>query len=139
MPDETCIGLSGYSSAGAKSAARRAFLALQEKCRLRAALAAIQADLDAMIPTLNANELQELRGLMAGEVQAIDQDAAALRAKIAEEERLSKSTKAMQVQISRSASTILASEVERRISRGIYPSAEALINEAVAAHFGGGR
>jgi hypothetical protein len=76
---------------------------------------------------------------MADEVAAADADVEALRVQVEQEAALARTTKPMQVRIPRLASTVLAAEVERRIARGNYPSAEALIGEAVMLAFAGGR
>ena len=73
---------------------------------------------------------------MAGEVAAVDVDA--LRQQVAQEAVLAQTTKPMQVRIPRQAAVVLAAEVERRIARGVYPSPEALVGEAVAKAFAGG-
>jgi hypothetical protein len=130
-------GLGGYQ--GGRSAPRAVLAKLIEKSRLRAALAAVQADLDAAIPALSPNELQDLQLLLAGEVQAADADAEALRQQVAEESALAQTTRAMQITIPRRASAILGAEAERRIARGVYPSAESLVGEAVAKAFAGAR
>ena len=56
-----------------------------------------------------------------------------------QEAALARTTKPMQVRIPRRAASVLAAEVERRIARGVYPSAESLIGEAVTKAFAGGR
>ena len=62
MSDES-RGLTAYQgSQGGRSAPRQVFFAaLLEKSRLRAALAAVQADIDAAIPALSHDDLQELQ------------------------------------------------------------------------------
>ncbi len=55
-----------------------------------------------------------------------------------QEAALARTTKPMQVRIPRRAASVLAAEVERRIARGVYPSAESLIGEAVTKAFAGG-
>jgi hypothetical protein len=72
--------------------------------------------------------------MMAGEVATVDADVENMRAQIAEE--AAQPVKAMSVQISRSSSSIIAREVERRVARGSYPSAQALISEALHYTFG---
>ena len=76
---------------------------------------------------------------MAGEVVAADIDAEALRAQVAEESALAQTTRAMQITIPRKASALLGAEAERRIARGVYPSAESLVGEAVNKAFAGAR
>ena len=131
MPGE--VGLASYQST-ARSAPERVLAKLIEKSRLKAALCAVQADLDAAIPALSPSEMQELQGLMAVEVAAVDADVENMRNQISEE--LAASTRAMTVKISRTSSSILAGEAERRVARGSYPSAQALISEALKYTFG---
>ena len=117
---------------------KAAFAALKEKCRLRAELCRIQAEIDATVQTLNPvelQELQELQELMAGEVAAADADPDALRQQVTQEAELAKTTRTMQVQIPRKAAMILASVVEERVARGNYPSAKALVTEAIERSF----
>jgi hypothetical protein len=109
---------------------------LQEKCRLRAALAAVSAEIDSALPSLNAGELQELQAMMAIEVRAADADAEALRAQVAEEAALAKTQRPMQVTLARRACAILGAEAERRVQRGVFASAEALTGEAIAIAYG---
>jgi len=134
MPEE--VGLASYQST-ARSAPEKVLAQLMEKSRLKAALCAVQADLDAAIPALSPSEMQELQGLMAVEVAAVDGDVENMRHQIAEE--LAQPIKAMRIQISRTSSSILAREVERRVARGSYPSAQALIAEALHYTFGDSR
>ena len=81
---------------------------------------------------------KELQTMMAVEVAAADVDVESLRAQVEQEAALAQTTKAMQVRIPRRAAAVLAAEVERRIARGVYPSAESLVGEAVAKAFAGG-
>jgi hypothetical protein len=132
MPDENHVGLRAYQSGlEGKSAPRAVFIKLLEKTRLRAALAAVQSEIDAAIPTLSHGELQELQVMMATEIAAADIDAESLRAQIAEEAALAQTTKAMSITIARRASVVLGMEAERRVQRGVFASAESLVGEAV--------
>ena len=140
MSEENIIGLAPYSnSQGAKRGPRQIFAKLQEKCRLRAALAVVQAEIDGALSALSPVELQELQTMMAVEVAAVDVDVESLRAQVEQEAALARTTKPMQVHIPRRAAAVLAAEAERRIARGVYPSAEGLIGEAVAKAFAGVR
>ena len=76
---------------------------------------------------------------MASEIQAADADAEALRAQVAEELALAKTQRPMSITIPRRASAILGAEAERRIARGVYPSAKSLVGEAVERAFSGVR
>ena len=76
---------------------------------------------------------------MADKVAAADADAENMRVQIAREADLAKTTKPVMVRLPRRAATVLAAEVERRIGRGVYPSAESLVGEAVNKAFAGGR
>lgn len=136
MPDKNCIGLGPYAPAGGGSAPRAVFAKLLEKSRLRAALAAVSAEIDAALHALNPGEIAELQGLLGGEVAAADADVEAMQRQLAEEERLAKTVKPMTVRIPRRAAVVLAAEVEKRCLRGNYPSAESLIGEAVQRAFG---
>ena len=73
--------------------------------------------------------------MMAAEIQAVDVDAEALRQQVDQEAILAQTTRPMQVKIPRRAAIALAAEVERRISRGNFPSAEALTAEAIERAF----
>jgi hypothetical protein len=135
MSDEK--GLGPYAAGAGKP--NRIFAKLQAKCRLKAELAQIQAEIDTMIPTLSHGELAELQSLMASEVAAAGADAEALRAQIEKEAALAKTQRPMQITIPRRASAILGAEAERRITRGVYPSAESLVGEAISRAFAGVR
>jgi hypothetical protein len=137
MTDGNDLGLGTYAPGGRKTSPRRILERLREKCRLRAELAAVQADIDAGLPKLSASELQELQGLLAGEAASVDADAADLAAKVAAEAELAQTQRAMRITVSRRASEILGVEVERRILRGSFPSAEALTSEAIERAFAG--
>jgi hypothetical protein len=119
-------GLIGYQGVEGRSGPRRVLAKLQEKCRLRAALAAVQADLDSALRGLNASELVELQGLMASEIQMADDDAAALARQVQEEAQLAETTKPLQVRISRRAAAALAAEAERRLERGVFRASKPL-------------
>jgi hypothetical protein len=97
---------------GAKSAPQRVLAKLIEKTRLRAALAAVQADIDAVLPALNAGELQELQSLMASEIQMADAETEGMCAQIAEEAELAQTTKAVSITIARRAAAVLGMEAE---------------------------
>jgi hypothetical protein len=133
MPDETSVGLAPYSTA---SKANRILAKLETKCRLRAELAKVQSELDLLIPQLSHGELVELQQAMVQAADAADRDVAELQAKVSEELELSNTTKAASVVISRVASAALAAEAERRVRRGVFPSTESLISEAVQRAFG---
>jgi hypothetical protein len=99
----------------------------------------VQAQIDNALHALSPDEIVELQSLLAGEVAAADADAEAVRVQAEQEAALAKAIKPVVVRIPRRASTILAAEVERRIARGVYPSAESLVGEAVTKAFAGGR
>jgi hypothetical protein len=132
----TGVGLGGYQGPS-RTKAEKVMAALRAKCQLRAALCAVQEDLDAAIPSLSQHDLQKLTQLMSTEADILDNETAALREEV--ERESAQPTRAMTVQISRVSSTILAAEVERRISRGSFPSAQALIGEALWVAFGEAR
>jgi len=138
VTDEPQIGSAPYSKIPAKSGPKAIFDRLREKCRLRAVLQAMQADIEIAVQALTPTELHELQGLIANEVEAADVDVAALSAQVDQEAMLAKTTRPMQVKIPRRAAAVLTAEVERRIARGVYPSAESLVGEAVAKAFAGG-
>ena len=115
MPDKNCVGLGPYAPAGSGSAPQRLFAKLFEKSRLRAALSAVQAEIDAALPALNPGEITELQRLIAGEVAAADIDVRMMQQQIAQEEALAASTKAMDVRLTREASRILHVEMMRQI------------------------
>jgi len=89
------------------------------------------------VQSLSAAELAELQGLMASEIAAADTDVQALRTQVEQEAALVKSTRTMDVRLSRSASQILQAEMMRRIERGYCPAPAALVGEAVAEAFAG--
>jgi len=134
MPNETGLAVYQGGQEG-RSAARLLLTELVEKARLRAALAAISAEIDASLPKLTGAELQELQSLMTSEIQTIDDETEGMRAEIAEEAELAKTTRPMSITLARRASAILGAEAERRISRGHYPSVEGLIGEAITTAF----
>lgn len=67
MPEPDRKGLTAYQGQGSRSAPRHIFTKLQEKVRLRASLAAVQAEIDGALSALSPVELQDLQGLMATE------------------------------------------------------------------------
>lgn len=73
---------------------------------------------------------------MVGAADATDLDVAVLRAKVEEEEELSRTTNAAAVIIPRRALAALAMEAEKRVQRGVFPSTEALVGEAIVRAFG---
>jgi hypothetical protein len=131
------IGLGPYSASAGRSKPQQLLAKLVERARLKAALTQISSEIDAALPTLSASDLSELRNLMQSEIQMADQETEDMRAEIEAEAALAAhNTRAMQIQISRRISTIIAREVERRVARGLYPSAQALVSEAIVAQFG---
>jgi len=70
----------------------------------------------------------------AQDLRAADTDVAVFRQQI-EKEASAAMSKGMNVQLTRRSSEIIATIVEERISRGNYPSAEALVAEAVERAF----
>jgi hypothetical protein len=136
MQDESNVGLVLYSS-GPKSASRRAFDRLREKCAMRAALAQISAEMDATLSGLNPNELDELARLISAESQAADRDVESMRAQVIEEQELARTQRrAMSIAIGRRASLILGREAEKRVQRGVFASSESLAGEAIERAFG---
>ena len=125
------IGIAGYSPGQMRRSPRQIYEKIQRKCALRAALCAISAEIEAAVPDLNASELQELQQLMQADIESVDADTAELQAQVAEEAKLAKSQRSMQVTIPRKVSAVLGAEAERRVQRGVYPSAEALVGEAI--------
>jgi hypothetical protein len=129
-------GLAPYQTAG-RSRAAMIFSALEEKCRLRAALAEISEEISSALPKLSAGELQELQSLCAVAATDADFDVEQLRAQASEEAELARTQRrAMRVTVSRRASQVLGREAELRARRGIFTNSEALINEAVAIAYG---
>jgi hypothetical protein len=55
-----------------------------------------------------------------------------MRVKVIEEQKLAKTQRSMSIRLSRKTSAVLGAEAQRRVARGTYPSAEALVSEAVA-------
>lgn len=133
---EKSVGLYQYSSAGSQSTATRILTKLQTKCRLRAELAQIQAELDAMIPACTRQELRELQDLMVQAADATDADVAALQVQVKEERKLAQTTKSQVVRISRRSVAALAAEAQKRIERGHYPSTAFLVDESVQLLYG---
>jgi len=119
------IGLADYSHVGSKPGQDLA--KILEKCRLRSELAALQAEIDFLVTSLNPAEIGELQNIMALEIAKIDDDA---MRQINREGELAKTTNPAQVRISRRASQALAAEALRRIERGTYPSSSGLASEA---------
>ena len=132
------IGLSPYSASAAKSKSAQLLAKLLERTRLKAALSQISAEIDAALPALSAEDFAELRRLMQREIRMADEEAEEMRATDETEAALAaQHTKAMQIQVSRRISTIIACEVERQIERGMYPSAQALVASAIERAYGG--
>jgi hypothetical protein len=135
-PDEKSVGLWSYS-AGSKSAPQRVFERLREKCRLRAQMSQIQAELEELIPQLSHHELAEVRHTLA---QAVSDDSEidALRIQLRAEQEAARTTrKPASVIISRIASVALFEEAERRVLSGTYPSTSGLVQEAILTAYGG--
>ena len=91
------------------------------------------------LPALNAVEIEQLQSMLASEVENYGADAEALSQQIEREAALAASTRAMDVRLSREASRALQDEMLRRMERGHCPAPAALVGEAVAKAFAGGR
>jgi hypothetical protein len=137
MPDEDhhSVGLAPYA-AGGRSAAQTVLAKLEVKCRLRSELAKVEAELSAMVAELPGAALQELQHLILQSADAADRDVAALQAQVAAESSLAETTKAAVVIIPRRAAAALAAEAEKRIQRGVFPSTESLVGEAIVRAYG---
>lgn len=109
---------------------------LVRKASLRAALEMETRAIAEVLPALNAVEVEQLQAMLASEVTAIDADA---EAQVAQEAALARTTKAMNVQLSRAASLALQNEMMCRLEQGRCAAPAALVGEAVAKAFAGGR
>jgi len=141
MTDESNVGLASYSGAhGARRGPRQGFEMLQEKVRLRALLEIETAKIAEALPALNAVEVEQLQGMLAGQAEDYGAEAEVLRQQVEREAALAASTKAMDVRLSREASQVLQAEMMFRLEqRGHCPAPAALVGEAVAKAFAGGR
>ena len=136
MSDEH--GLSAYRHA-APSRAVIVFAALKRKVELRAALEVETARIFAALPTLTESEFGELRALMETFDADVDADVAALQteaARLAREAAAARTIKPLAVPISKTASRILAHEIERRLSRGHCPDLAMLAEQAIRQCYG---
>lgn len=129
-------GLGAYQGGNARRGPRQVMDAYLRKCALRAELARCSAEVEAGVEALTASELEDLKAMMAVEVEAVDADAQALRAQVEAEAKLAETTVPLTVPVSRRAASALASEARRRLSRGVFPSSAALVAEAVVQAYG---
>jgi len=134
MTDGRLIGAGPYSGQ-ARSKPQRFLEKFMEKCKIRAELCRLQAELDAELHSLNPLEIEQLRQLMESGIATADDDAETLRRQISEEAELAKTTKSAQICMSRKATAILAVEARRRIAKGIFPSSESMVAEAIEAAY----
>ena len=132
--DRRIVGLRDYSGQ-ARSKPQRLFERILEKCRIRAELCRIQAELDAELHTLNSLEIEELRQLIAAQATSHDADIAAMRRQISEEAELAKTVRPAQITISRKAVAAMAIEARKRIAQGTFPSTSLLASEAIQRAF----
>lgn len=137
MPDETHVGLlGGYQSpCEAQSAPHRLLSKIRQKATLRASLTLLQGEIDAALNALSKLEVNQLKDLIAADIGASDSDVAAFREQLDSEAALAETTRPTQVTISRQAVNTIATEIDRRVSRGIFVSKEGLVAEALAKAF----
>jgi hypothetical protein len=125
------IGLSPYQGGqGARRPGpRQVFETMLEKARLRTALETGAARIQEALPYLNADETEQLKGMLADEAAPADVDAAHLRAAVDREAALAGNVRAMNVKIGREASLLLQREMMRRVQGGVCPPPAALAAE----------
>src|SRR5271157_2752711 len=85
---------------------------LMQKSQLRAELQMEAQRIQEALPGLNAVELDELRALVAVEIETIDND---VRHDIEQETALARSTRAMEIKLDRVTSQALQQEMLRRL------------------------
>ena len=106
---------------------------LMRKSQLRAELQMEAQRIQEALPNLNAIELDELRALVAVEIETIDDD---VRRDIEQETALARSTRAMEIKLDRVTSQALQQEMLRRLESGSFcPPPATLIREALTLAF----
>jgi len=131
----TDIRQSHYRSPNERSWPRKILDMYLRKCALRSELAAVTSELNNGVEALNPSELEELKSMMAREIETADADAQALRAQVEAERALAETVRPLTVNVSRKAAA-LSQEARRRLGRGVYRSSASLTNEAIYAAYG---
>ena len=140
MPNKAAIGVGPYSGGAPRSRAASVLQMLRRKIALRAELEIESVKIAETLPALTESENAELLTLLASEEASMDADIAALQAeaeRIAREESAAHHVRPLQVPLSRTASRILQSEIERRLNRGHCPDLAILAEQAIRTVYAG--
>ena len=86
--------------------------------------------------TFSKTEIGQLQDLVQTDIDTADSDVALFRHQLDNEAALAELTRPAQVTISRHAVDLLGAEIEHRTARGIFPSKEGLIAEALRIAYG---